>query len=369
MLGISVGTVESQARRALAGLRARAPFAQTPTSSETNDERDSPGGPGPRRAPPHTRHAAASTADRRRRPPPSLIADGAVTELPESYDQLTLCLDGWIGIVNNEGAYSWRQLDADFRVMDEGATTRRLTVSSDGSRIGWAEHDNTGWYVVDIAADVAADGSRTERRTALLKGSVEARVEVIGFSSDTEVVVTQTDPTNGALTTLRVDGWSATMVPGFVRPWTASSVTGVIAGVTEVHDDLSSCSAAIDARSRTATPTWTTCDYTLVAISPDGRCVVGLASYLDGYDSRSVAVLDAATGETVVDYELIGPRKSVVGIHDRVVWDDVDSIVTTMVSGDQQYVVRLGLDGTVERITAPGIELEPDRVSLKLAAY
>ena len=47
---------------------------------------------------------------------PSLIADGAVTEFPESYDQLTPYLDGWIGIVNNEGAYSLRKLDGDFRV-------------------------------------------------------------------------------------------------------------------------------------------------------------------------------------------------------------------------------------------------------------
>ena len=294
---------------------------------------------------------------------PSLIADGEVTELPEAYDQLTPYLEGWMGVVNNEGAYSVQQLDADFQVMDEAPVASRLSVSADGSRIAWAEHDNTRWYVVDVAAD----GSREERRTPLADGPAKAMVDVVGFSSDTEVVVTQTDPADGTLTTLRVDGSAATPVPGFVRPWTASSAAGVLAGVTKVRKDLSSCSAVIDAQALTGSPAWSTCDHTLTSFSPDGRYVVGLASYLDGNGSTTLAILDAATGEAVVDYQLIGSRNGVVGIHDRVAWEDEDTLVTTVVSGDRQYVVRLGLDGNAERITAPGTELEPERTSLVLA--
>lgn len=295
---------------------------------------------------------------------PSLIADGEVTELPEAYDQLTPYLDGWIGVVNNEGAYSWRQLDADFEVLDEAPTSSRLAVSADGARIAWAEHDNTRWYVVDVTAD----GSREERRTPLAEGPAEARVDVVGFDSDTEVVVTQTDPADGALTTMRVDGSAATPVRGFIRPWAASSATGVIAGVTKVRKDLTSCSAVIDAQTRTSTPAWSTCDYTLADFSPDGKYVVGLASYLDGNGSPSLAILDATTGEVIVDYELIGPRNGVVGINDRVAWEGEETPVITVVSGDRQYVVRLGLNGGAERIIAPGTEPEPDRVSLVLAA-
>ncbi|PUA82246.1 hypothetical protein [Nocardioides currus] len=295
---------------------------------------------------------------------PSLVADGTVTELPSSYDQLTPYLDGWIGAVNTEGAYSLRQLDADFRVLDEIPTSSRMALSADGTRIAWAEHDGTHWRVVDVAAD----GSREERRTQLPQDSVESHVEVVGFVSDTEVLVTQTDPADGAITTLRVDGSTATPVPGFVRPWTASAATGVVAGVTEVHDDLSSCSGVVDARSTTGTPAWTTCDHTLASLSPDGRYVAGLASYLDGYGSPTLAILDAATGEVVVDFELIGPTNTILGINDRVVWEDEDDAVVTMVSGDRQYVLRLGVDGTVERITAPGVELAPGAVSLTFAA-
>lgn len=293
---------------------------------------------------------------------PSLISGGAVTELPEAYDQLTPYLDGWIGIVNYEQAYSWRQLDADFAILDEVATTSRLAVSADGSRIAWAEHDGTGWNLVDLAAD----GSREDRRTPLPDGRAQASVDVIGFVSDTDVVVTQTDPTDGTLTTVRVDGSTATSVPGFVRPWSASSATGVIVGVTKVHEDNSSCSAVVDAQ--TGTPTWTTCDYTLESLSPDGSYVLGLPSYLDGAGSRTMAVLDAATGEAVVDYELKGPPNRLLVINERVAWEDEDSFVATMFSGDRQYVVRLGLDGTAERIIAPGTELEPDRISLTLAS-
>ena len=248
--------------------------------------------------------------------------------------------------------------------MDEAATASRLAVSADGSRIAWAEHDNTRWYVVDVTAD----GTREERRTPLPEGPAEAKVEIVGFASETEVIVTQMDPADGMLTTLRVDGSAVTPVPGFVRPWTASSATGAVAGVTRVRGDLSSCSAVIDAQTRTGTPAWDTCDYTLAAFSPDGRYVVGLASYLDPNGSPTLAVLDAATGEPLIDYELIGPRNSLLGINERVAWEDADTLIVTMYSKDRQYVLRLGLDGTVERITAPGTELEPDRPSLALAA-
>lgn len=296
---------------------------------------------------------------------PSLIADGSVTDLPDSYEQLTPYLDGWLGLANTEGAISLRRLDADFAVVDEiAATTSRLSISADGSRIAWAELDNVdGWSVVDVAAD----GSRDERRTPLPDLTADSTLDVVGFASDTDVVVMQSDYSDGTVTTLRVDGSSVVPVPGLVRPWSSSSAIGVVAGVIRVKKDLSSCSAVLDAEAGTTAPVWKTCDHTLAAFSPDGAYVVGLAPYLDGYGSPTLAILDAATGETVVDYELIGPRRGVLGINDRMVWEDADSLVVTVVSGDGQYVLRVNTDGTVERITAPGTELEKDRVSLELA--
>jgi hypothetical protein len=70
----------------------------------------------------------------------------------------------------------------------------------------------------------------------------------------------------------------------------------------------------------------------------------------------------------VVDFELAGARTGVVGINPEVVWETTDTVVAAVVTGGNQYVVRLGLDGTVERVGGDGVDLEPGEVAFKLAA-
>ena len=57
-----------------------------------------------------------------------------------------------------------------------------------------------------------------------------------------------------------------------------------------------------------------------------------------------------------------------VGINPEVVWEDDDTVVATLVTGDRQYVVRLGLDGTVERVGGEAVEVDPGDVALMFAA-
>ena len=42
-----------------------------------------------------------------------------------------------------------------------------------------------------------------------------------------------------------------------------------------------------------------------------------------------------------------------VGLAPEVAWEDDETLLATYTDGDQQYVVRLGLDGTVERVAGP----------------
>jgi hypothetical protein len=51
-----------------------------------------------------------------------------------------------------------------------------------------------------------------------------------------------------------------------------------------------------------------------------------------------------------------------------VAWEDDDTVVATLVAGNRQYVVRLGLDGTVERVGGEAVDLRPGQTALKLAA-
>ncbi len=113
---------------------------------------------------------------------------------------------------------------------------------------------------------------------------------------------------------------------------------------------------------------WRTCDHSVLGVSPDGRHVLGFTDYLTAGGSPTLAVLDAATGERVVDFEVAGARTGVVAINPEVAWEDDGTVVATLVTGERQYVVRLGLDGTVERVGGEGVDVAPGAVALKLAA-
>ena len=288
---------------------------------------------------------------------PSLTVDGETVPLRRQYDQLTRYADGWIGIAfidpMDEGAVGVHVLGPDFEVMEETSRSSHLAVSADGSRIAWAEHDGERWTVVE--RDRAAESE--ERRTALAPGPQDARVRPVGFLPGDALLVGTTDPTTGreSASVIGPDG-TTTALPGSLRVGSASEVTGLASVQTKFTGD-GSCWQVRDAGAGGA-EVWQTCDYSLL----------GFTDYLTPDGSPTMAVLDAATGEPVVDFELVGARTGVVGINPEVAWEDDDTIVATLVTGDRQYVVRLGLDGTVERVGGEAVRVEPGDRALTLAA-
>ena len=296
---------------------------------------------------------------------PSLTVDGETVDLPRRYDQLTPYVEGWIGIAftDDGGGRAVQVLDPDFRVLDEAAPASGMVVSADGSRIAWASYDGSRWVVVDRDRD----GSREERQTPLAPGPQDARVRPVGFLPGDALLVARTDP-SGQLESAIVVGPDGTTspLPDTLALGSASDVTGLVSMKTSVTAD-GSCWEVRDAGAGGAVA-WQTCDYSLLGFSPDGRHLLGFTDYLTPEGSPTLAVLDAATGERVLDFELVGSRTSVVGIQPEVGWEGDDTLVATLVTGDRQYVVRLGLDGTVERVGGQAVEVEPGDVSLKLAA-
>ena len=297
----------------------------------------------------------------------SLVINGETVDLPRRYDQLTPYADGWIGITfvdpEDEGAVGVQVLGPDFEVLDEAAPTSHLAVSTDGSRIAWAEHDGERWTVVERDRD----GTREERRTSLPPGSADARVRPVGFLPGDALLVGTTDPATGQESALVVgpDG-STSPLPASLRVGSSSEVTGLVSVQTRFTGD-GSCWQVRDAGTG-GTEVWRTCDYSVLGFSPDGRHVLGFTDYLTAGGSPTLAVLDAATGERVVDFEVAGARTGVVAINPEVAWEDDGTVVATLVTGERQYVVRLGLDGTVERVGGEGLDVAPGAVALKLAA-
>ena len=278
---------------------------------------------------------------------PTLTAGGETVEIPRAYDQIAAYRDGWIATVRDQGLTTVQILDSTFTVLDTIEDASPLTVADDGSSVAYAYSDGIRWIVVDI--DPA--GERVEQTTPLPDGPVEASVRTVGFLSPSEVVVAQIDPADGVEATYVVTGKDATGLPGFVRAVSASPATGMVAGTTRV-DGAESCSAVADGRTRSGETLWTTCEHQLGAFSPDGTHLVGFADVPDG-PSPTLSVLDATTGDSLLDFEVTGARDRVVGIAPEVVWEDDRTLLATYVDGNQQYVVRLGLDGSVQRVAGP----------------
>jgi hypothetical protein len=291
----------------------------------------------------------------------TLITDGETIPLPGTFDTVTPYLDGWAAEAVDEGVLTIQFLTSDLTVEDPGAPSGGLVVSPDGQRIAWTEYTGSRWQVV--TGDVA--GAEGQVSTKFPPGPESATVRPVGFVSATQVIASQNDG-NGVETTYLADGSSPVEVPGLIRARSASPVTGMVAGLTSSEIE-GSCSAVVDGTARTGAPAWETCDYQLGAFSPDGGLVVGFAAQGDGYGSRTVSILDAATGETVVDFEVAAKRRQVVGVNDLVAWEDEQTLAVTLNGADgKQYVVRLGADGTVERV-AVDTPSDPDLVPLRFA--
>jgi hypothetical protein len=282
---------------------------------------------------------------------PSLITPDGPIALPKAYDTITPYLDGWVGVAMDEGWGTLEFLDSDLDVDDSAAPTGGLVVSPDGRRIAWSEYTGSQWQVV--LADPS--GGMEWVYTRFQPGPEAQRVEPVGFVSDSEVVVRRNDG-NGTVTTYLADGDTPVELPGPITAQSASPVTGMVTGVTS-SDVEGSCSAVVDGRARTGDAVWETCDYRLDSLSPDGQHVVGFSPQADGYGSPTLAIIEASTGRPVVDFEVTEGRRQVVGIDTRTAWEDDDTLVIRVMTADDYHVVRVGLDGSVQRlgITSAGV--------------
>lgn len=272
-----------------------------------------------------------------------LVTNDGSVGLPGDLILLAPYGEGWIGIQAGEPPTGHQvvELTGDYEIVSEGVTSGMSLVSSDdGSRVAWTEFED-GWTLVNAPTD-GGEATRTS-----LPGIVHTPPEVSGFLADGRVVFTTTDAetfegTFGVATT----SGEVTSFGGFNRLFGTSQTTGLVAGQTKFLGD-GSCSGVVDPVGGDR-PLWDTCDYELGQFSPDGRYIVGLAAYSDGPGSPTLAILDARTGEPVVNYRGTNDRRSYIGV-DQVVWEDEDTLLATVTQGVDQSIVRVELDGAVSR--------------------
>ncbi|MDP9822075.1 hypothetical protein [Nocardioides massiliensis] len=252
--------------------------------------------------------------------------------------------DGWFvqGYVQGEDRYGWI-LDAD------GAVT-------DGFPSAAPAHDPaTGRtaYVVregDTAELVVVDADGVELWRADLSDGTVPR----GFAGDD--VITLVEPATKAesptLQRISPDGTATpigTPPEGFEG---LDAATGRVTAQVDVRADNTGCFAVIDVA--TGQPAWErTCEQGLRDFSPDGRFLSAGPAYRSGGGDPGISVLDATTGETVVDFT--APQ----GLQFFVIqsaWEDADSLLVSVDQSDgegpaEYAVLRLDLDGTVELVS------------------
>ena len=281
-----------------------------------------------------------------------LVTPGGTYDLPEAYLQVVPFVDGWVALATGTPGLTGTRvavLDGDFGETAGNEVATFMAVREDGGRVAWVEFTGDGWTLVNATT---ADGDATS--TDVSTSGEEARTTAVGFLRDGQVVVETLDPRTyeNSYRVVAPDRTTTAQFGGFNRVAATSSVTGLVAGQTEFTGD-GSCSAVLDPLSADQEPVWETCDHSLGAFSPDGRYLVGLAPYYDGPGSPTVAILDAATGEPLVDFVSSNDPESVATVGD-VAWEDDTTLLATVNQGADEFLVRLTADGRVERLdTAP----------------
>jgi hypothetical protein len=261
--------------------------------------------------------------------------------------------DGYVvqGIVDDDtGERVVEVLDGDGSVTQSHATTNSFAVSADATLAVFSDGEG------ELSLLQAGDAAPTPLDTQ--PGQVKTPVAVTGSAPcDAQCSVYYAVPgPDAGVNVLSGDGHLENAGP-FER-LDAVSPDGLRAGQVS-HDDLepSSCSAVLEVRRQL----WRTCEHSLGDFAPDGAHLVGTDAYLDGTGRSTVALLDAATGDLVVAYDVDTRAGDLIADW---VWEDDEHLLLTVHSDGDWQVVRVGLDGTQEVATdaVPGEDFESSLV-------
>lgn len=268
-----------------------------------------------------------------------LVTPDGTVDLPEAYATITPYNGGWLAIGSSQHPGKILMLDANLEVTHtDPAGGDLLAVSQDGSQVAYTVRQDK-----DTVMLVNAPTDGTDPVTWMIEVPDRESLDAVGFL-DNDTVVYNSDA--GGVMGYARTGESPTPIDGLRRIDDASEATGLVSGLVSYGAE-GGCSGVMDPDSSNLL--WKSCDYSDLRFSPDGRLVVADASYFDGPGSPTVTILDASSPEVVADFTPVA-RSTVVGVTQSV-WEDDDSVLSYVDEGGDQAIVRLGTDGSIERVT------------------
>ena len=271
-----------------------------------------------------------------------LVMPAETFETPDAYQQITpYGHDGWLALRSGDYPPTGTQvveLTEDFEVVRAASAGPTIVLSSDFDQVAWVEIEDGRSVLVSGPTDAS-----TPTRTDV--GADQAKA--VGFLPGDQVVFSSTDQRTAeeSFGVVAPDG-KVIEFGGFLRLYDASDVNGLVAGQTDYRQDGTSCAGVL----ANSGMSWETCDHTLGRFSPDGDHVVALASQFDGPGSPTVSVLDADTGDSLIDFR--PANGGFVGV-DQVEWEDDDTLLATVTHGGDQALLRLEMNGHVELVDGP----------------
>jgi hypothetical protein len=282
--------------------------------------------------------------------------DGGEVPLGAEYTTVAAFGEGWAAVRrDDEGEAFLDLLDEDGSVTGSRPTTGALAVSPDGTVLAWATPGGellAGGPDEDPVSMLTLPGEAVQPVGVVGSGSCAADSEGGGCAVyfDTEGA----EPTGRWVTSKGITG----QVDG-LRSVAGVSPDGLVAGSVSATD-TGSCSALLDAGRE---PAWETCEHSLGRFSLDGRHLVGRPAYLDGIGDASVAILDAATGDVLVEATNDAQTQSFVADS---AWDTDGTLLLT-VWQDGWSLMRLSPEGTLSTVL-PDLGDDMDAVPLRFAA-
>ncbi len=276
-----------------------------------------------------------------------LVTQAGRFDVPGHIMQIAPYDGGWVGIRAGDYQPTGTQvvvLDADFQEVSAVIGGPALAISADGSRVAWVEARGArdDWTVVNAPTDGGEPILTPTRPYTQVEGFLaDDAVATSYFENPVDDYSYGQATPEGELDALPLAGYQS--VGG------VSETSGLVAGQTKFLGDRT-CSEV--RRTDTAQPqlVFETCDYRLSGpFSPDGRWLIGYASYSD-LGSPTLAILDAATGDPVVEY-VSSRRQAAAAVVHAAVWEDDDTVIAVVEQGGQQAVLRLEADGTATRVS------------------
>ncbi|WP_322937004.1 hypothetical protein [Nocardioides bizhenqiangii] len=276
-------------------------------------------------------------------------ADGDVVELPKhphAYDAAVVWDDRLVATRWDGEVFSVADvIDVDGKVVDTFETTSGVVVNEAGTTIAWIDTDGvvmTAWDDDEVSVgtvDLAAPGESVAYFPAAITGGPSCHEDEDGC------VVHVNSGLGDESRSFSSHGVTDIVGQGVTKVFDATA-TGAVSVINKVTEDLDTCGGLLDLDD--GTRRWTTCDFQVQQISPDGGYVAAPQSQYDGLGPTRLSILDATSGQPVAD-----PFERDGWFVGSWAWSHDGALLFTAHDGSAWHLMSMATDGTVTDVGDP----------------